>query len=122
MTFAEKQSFGFQTLNNWLKQRLGADNNQDPVDALASYLHSEAISFLKLEFHQDCEAFRVLLTLPCLIAFTTIYASKVCKAMKNISNALGFIEVTLPSKGNTSEKITYLSKVQCEDHIKRCQN
>ena len=37
--------------------------------------------------------------------------------MKNISETLGFIEVTLPGKGKTSEKIAYLSKVQCEDDL-----
>ena len=58
----EKLSLGLQALNSWLRQRLGADGNQDPVDALASYLHSQAISFLKLGFHQDCEELRVLYT------------------------------------------------------------
>ena len=73
MTFDEILSLGFQTLNNWLRQRLGADNNQDPVDALASYLHSEAISFLKLGFHQDCEELRVLYTQFSVWRNTTLY-------------------------------------------------
>ena len=74
----------FQTLNNWLRQRLGADANQDPVDALANYLHSEAITFLELGFHQDCEAFRGWNTLRCCHLEENISDYKAILPLKNL--------------------------------------